>query len=320
MSTNSSDVLEQAFELIETNRHDEAKALLKPILETDKDNPDIWWVYAHAVSDPETARIALNNVLRIDSSYPDAKNLLQRLDERSPDSDLWETGSIDKEPSFLPSAPLTLPGLSRGVDFGEDDPDFLDDFDEDEEPQSSRRVMAIAAVIGLMLFIGAIVIVITRPFANQPNIVPTATVSQVGVNPTVSIITPIENLSIPTSTADTLTPLLDVAPLLSSALTAFNVPEVSIEIAPTDLGKTLIVDVCVQPGSDLREKLPQVMDILADNNSLYGDDVDGVSARMVDCDTNLPLLMIGVPLLDVVAYADGMLSKEEFQAKWKPIG
>lgn len=334
MSTNSGDALERAYELIETNRLDEAKAVLKPILETEKDNPDAWWLYAHAVDDPETARIALNNVLRLDSSYPEAKNLLKKLDQGALDADTFESGTaFHKEPSFLPSAPPTLPGLSKAppIDDDDDDIDFSDDFDdeeEEEESQFSRRGVIIAAIIGALLLVGALAIVIIRPFANQPNATasPRATSPVVVLDPTVET-TPVDISSIPTATPITapsqessLTLTEDTTTSLVSVLEAFDVLPANLAIATTDLGDTLVVDVCSQQGSELREKLPQVMETLANNHELYESVAQAVGARMVDCETNSPLIALGVPLSDAVDYADGTLDSEQFQAKWKPIG
>jgi hypothetical protein len=173
-----------------------------------------------------------------------------------------------------------------------------------------------------------LVIVITKPFANQStvNILPTATTAQIGANPTTPVIDPtsVDISSVPKGTAS---PEPSDFPLSEDALNAlvdvlepFNVLQENVVIDSTNLGNTLVVDVCAQAGADLREKLPQVMEELAKNYSIYENAVQAISTRMVDCDTNTPLLAIGVPLTDVVAYADGTLDEEAFQAKWKPIG
>jgi thioredoxin-like negative regulator of GroEL len=80
MSEAHQEALEQAYELIEADKLAEAEAILKPILGREPDNVDAWWLYAHAVTDPETARMALNQVLNLDNNYEGAQELLQQLD------------------------------------------------------------------------------------------------------------------------------------------------------------------------------------------------------------------------------------------------
>ena len=57
--------LKQAHELIKSGQKQQAVAILKPILKTDRDNAGAWWLLAHAVDSQEHARKALENVLRI---------------------------------------------------------------------------------------------------------------------------------------------------------------------------------------------------------------------------------------------------------------
>lgn len=320
--------LEQIHELIEINKLDEARAMLKPILETDKDNPDVWWLYAHAVDDAETARLALNNVLRLDSDYPDVQHLLSQLDKQRSDPDLLEDAVFTKEPSFLPVAPPTLPGLSQSS-INDDELDFPDDFeDEDEESPFSSRLLVIATAIGLLLLIGALVIVIGRPFANQGNqAAATNTPSSLVIseNPTTVATSPalMQNTALPVETAES-NPIQQIPDEISVALVndlqSFDISKDDISVASTNLGNTLIVDVCTQVGAELREKLPQVMDVLARNNTIYDQSIESIGTRMISCDTNTPILAIGVSLADAIGYANGNLTDEEFQAGWKPIG
>src|SRR6266498_4859282 len=111
MNQNTDIALKQAFDLIEAGQIEDAKALLRPILESEKDNADVWWLYAHAVTDPETARLALNNVQRLDPNYLNTGDLLYALENRSVGGSA--TDSSDKEPSFLPPVPSTLPDLPQ---------------------------------------------------------------------------------------------------------------------------------------------------------------------------------------------------------------
>ena len=66
----------EAYELIESNRADEARELLETLLNDHADDADLWWVYAHAVETPEDAESALERVVELDPNLTDASQLL----------------------------------------------------------------------------------------------------------------------------------------------------------------------------------------------------------------------------------------------------
>lgn len=117
MSDFHGEALVRAYELIEAGNPEEALTLLRPVLEAEPDNADAWWIYAHAVSDPEEARRALGNVLSLDPGYPEAAELLASLNEQypiveAPSEPAEDTadivplaGSQIDEPEFLPPPP-----------------------------------------------------------------------------------------------------------------------------------------------------------------------------------------------------------------------
>jgi predicted Zn-dependent protease len=84
MSDIRSLALSRAYELVEAGKPDEARTVLEPILVNDRDNADAWWIYAHAVSDPNEARHALGNVMRVNPNYPGAAELKAALDQPVP--------------------------------------------------------------------------------------------------------------------------------------------------------------------------------------------------------------------------------------------
>lgn len=142
--------LSQAYELIEAGNYGEAREILEPLLVTEPDNADVWWMYSHAVEDREKAREALENVLRIDPNYEGAEDLLGETRGSPPiniDDHQDDDALIDE---FLDSD-----------DFDDD----LDDLDEDFAPKTQtdseesggRRT----ALLGfLMLAIIVIVVVL----------------------------------------------------------------------------------------------------------------------------------------------------------------
>ncbi|MBL8161888.1 MAG: tetratricopeptide repeat protein [Anaerolineae bacterium] len=330
MSAQSSDLLTHAYDLIEADKLDEAAAILKPILETEKDNPDVWWLYSHAVRDVETARLALNNVLRLDSSYPEAAELLRELDDQSPAA-IGDGGN--GEPAFLPGIapirPKELPGLSSSKTSSDDDDDLDDDEfpdDEDEEREGlSRWGILAAGIIGLLL-IAALVYVVARPFSGP------STLSNVTATASIPTLSVADSQSLPTEVPPTLESTLQTdVPVesgssvsfdadLRSAMSSFTIPSDGIAVTQTSLGQTLLVSVCTSAGTPLREAMPASMVALARANALYATEaVDAIGVRMIDCATNAPLRSIGTALANATGLTDGSLSDREFQSTWVPV-
>lgn len=164
MVTTANDTLNEAYELIEANRIDEARRLLEPMLDDDSDNPDLWWVYAHAVDNPADARRALKRVQEIDPAYPQVNELLGEIDELQPAAPLPAGGSGIKRIRPLATGapkpkPLAQPD-SEFDDFDDLDSDF-DDFDDEDdvEQRGSRSLvlpLAIATVFGIALILGVL--------------------------------------------------------------------------------------------------------------------------------------------------------------------
>lgn len=178
MSQNTEVALKQAFSLIEAGNLEDARAILRPILESDKDNADVWWLYSHAVTDPETARLALNNVLRIEPDYPDARDLLNQLETQQKDEQFEDFPDADKEPAFIPPMPSSIPGIKPlptrsegGAKVADTDADELpeDMFEEEEGEAFYRRPLFYVPLITILL-LAALAIVIIKPFAvNSPS-------------------------------------------------------------------------------------------------------------------------------------------------------
>jgi hypothetical protein len=188
---NDNPALTRAYELIEADRLDEAQTILKPILDNDPNNADAWWLYAHAVTDADSARTALNNLKRLEPDYPGAADLLQTLDEKYPAARPTMSRIERLEPlrAAAPSMPSTLPGLSTDDD---DEPDFGDLDEEDEEPvqpkpagANRRPLLLIGALIVIVLLIVAILLL--NPFKPAPAETATPTGQVAADNPTSTV-------------------------------------------------------------------------------------------------------------------------------------
>lgn len=331
MDTNVPDSLQQAYDLIEAGNLEQARSILKPILESDKGNPDVWWLYAHAVSDADSARLALNNVIRLDKEYPGAFELLERLEQLSPRSGKLADVLV-KEPSFVPSS---LSGVSDLSKIGIESPPLpsvrypmIEDSDEDDnqfesvadsEPFYRRRLFFIP-VIGLLL-LGALAVVILRPFAGSGVAVSaTATISGETVDNTPATVETLSALSTQQSFSLDEAPILDSSlQTLYSALDQFDIPTNGIGIFDTYLGRSGMVDVCTKPGIELRETLSKFMDTLAKAHEIYADRVEAIGTRMLDCESGRTLLIVGVPVESAASYANSTINEADFQGMWRAI-
>jgi hypothetical protein len=322
MGVQNEQALSQAFELIEADKLEEARAILKPILDADKDNPDVWWLYAHAVTDPETAHLALSNVRRLDPEYLNAGELLYSLEKQSPGSDLADILS-EKEPSFLPALPSTLPGISDSKEGADtDDWDLPDDEDEETDTPIFRRTIFLLA-IGTVIFaiIASLFVLQSLPQTQNTEItgIPTNPIviietSTIDVSQVVETTATQEQLATP-ETVNT----NEGFDAIYAALNEFSVADDGIVFEQTALGNTLVFSVCTEPGVALRETLPNALKALARVSSTLNAETQAISARMVECTNNATLLMIGVPIADAQAYESGNLDDNMFQAKWQPI-
>ena len=79
MSKSVDQILDRVFNLIEDGEHEQARDLIEPLIDTEGNNPTVWWLYAHAVEDKNTGQEALENVLRLNPNYPGAEELLSEL-------------------------------------------------------------------------------------------------------------------------------------------------------------------------------------------------------------------------------------------------
>ncbi len=79
MSEATDAVIRRAYELIEDDQLEQAQAVLAPLLEAESNNPALWWVYAHAVTESAIGAAALDRVLQLDPTYPGARELKAEL-------------------------------------------------------------------------------------------------------------------------------------------------------------------------------------------------------------------------------------------------
>ena len=144
MSDSTHAVMQRAFELIENDALEQAQELLSPLLESDADNPALWWVYSHALRDPDIGRAALARVLELDPSYPGAREL-------NADVLALQTRRND----ILGSPPVDDGSAQAATDINIDDwEDLQPVVAEEPEPSRSRWGLLAASIVLLIFLLG----------------------------------------------------------------------------------------------------------------------------------------------------------------------
>ncbi|MEO1286846.1 MAG: hypothetical protein AAFV93_03695, partial [Chloroflexota bacterium] len=90
---NAAPQLQEAYDLIESGDLQSARQLLEGIRSDYENNPDYWWIYAHAVEDEAEGMTAIERVRQLAPNYPGLMTLSQELGIQPPPT----------PPSFAPS-------------------------------------------------------------------------------------------------------------------------------------------------------------------------------------------------------------------------
>lgn len=317
-SDESQSPLARAYDLVEAGQLDEARTLLESILDMDNENADAWWIYAHAVTDAETGRNALENVVRIDPTYPGAAELLAQAQEMAP-----------PKPNITPLAPATMPEAPGAAsDDGAPVPipaarkTASAKPSQPVKPSSGRSAFPVIAIVAVI-----VIALVLLYLLLQSNGTPLATATPTQVveaiaSPTeasAAAATEVTTNAQPTAAVETTSEAggIDYA-AIEAALADFPIAESGIGVVDTSLGSTLLVTACTTPGREMRMLLPQVMNALAKQSASLGSGVVAIGARMLDCTQNAPLLTVATDLATAQSYAQGSLNDSDFAATWKP--
>ncbi len=136
--------LQQAYQYIKDKKFFEARAILLPLVQQDRENVDAWWMLANAQTDPTASRDALQIVLKLKPDHANAKAMLDRINEKFPPAppapapesdpfaDLTDPFSDTAAAPVSPSNPYAPPpgmmvGSSGSSSASSDAPASLDD-------------------------------------------------------------------------------------------------------------------------------------------------------------------------------------------------
>jgi hypothetical protein len=140
MST--SDQLQQAYRFIRDGNKTQATAILVPIVRSEPNNADAWWLLANAVSTPDQQRRALEQVLRLRPNDDKARRMLDRIDSggspASPPPVMQQPAQFPGTPSAAPPQPDPFAAPAPQSDPFGNDPFAGDPFADDPFPQAGR--------------------------------------------------------------------------------------------------------------------------------------------------------------------------------------
>ena len=339
MSDSTDAILQAAFDLIEKGELEQAQIALAPLLETENDNPDLWWIYAHAAADSQSGLQALDRVLQLDPDYPGARELREQADLAQSDSVAAATASVQAD---------------------DDAPGDIDDW-EDLQPAvertaQSRKIgrtltLAVAAVlvivVGLLLvlsdevdiaFLTALiapspppqitVISVSTETADSPTAAPTEdaaiTPTEIDESPTPA---PTET-EIPATAAPTETEIpAAVAPetvafitLVSDAMANVEIDETDSGFRITELGNTLVFHVCAVPGPQFQTRLGSVMNAVASLDASIPEDAEAIAVSLMNCaDEDATPRAVGVERDMIQSYANEEIDARDFQRSWQAL-
>ncbi len=134
--------LEQAYDLIEEDRHEDAVRFIRRVLENEatnppQDNANAYWLLANTTEEPSDARRYLISVLKYNPAHSMASQTLEELNTEYPpnDNELIQLMELERTSDFDLadlSAPLSDDELANLFD--EDREIDTSDFDDDEDP------------------------------------------------------------------------------------------------------------------------------------------------------------------------------------------
>lgn len=344
MSDATSGPLRDAYEAIQANQLPKARGILSTYIADKPEDPDAWWLYSYAAENPEEARKSLENVLRLDPTYPGARDLLTQVNQALPagTSVMPITGvrKLNNDVASVPQA--SQPTVADELDDLDDD---FDDEDEDEESGfTTRRVLLalagfalVVALVFLVFFLqsGRVVAPASTQVAGntaQPTLdvtpdvsaqAPTAdaTTNVVDVTPTAdSGGAATEDGSATTEPVETSTPDGATSPVTTdlgafySALSGFTVTPDSVMVESTSLGQTLSATVCLQNQGELRNAIPSGISAIAGVSAQAPAEAQYIGIKFVNCADNNLLRYVVVPIADAQAFAAGTLTTAQLRS------
>lgn len=351
MSDAKNDPLQVAYEAIQEQRLPEARRILERYLKDNPDQADGWWLYSYTVTEVSDARMALENVLRINPNYEGARELLAELNAQTgmPAGASFPTsasgGVVKQQTSSIAST----------SEIDEELFDFDDDKSEDSRQETGRGRRVLFALIGFALLVGVVFAIFILPQLRDT--APQSTPTAVAILPTetqaplildmatdvldltltMGEATPSQTETIPSPTDEAIIVEIEVTetsmpqiqitetgiPEFSAtwleALGTFEIVPDSIEQIETNLGRTLSVSVCAAGAAQLRELVPSVVETMARSIDLAPAGTEALGVIFVDCVTQRVLRRVGITTALAQAFVADEIDTGQFRSGFQVI-
>jgi hypothetical protein len=287
-------ILNEAYQLIEAGNLGEARQRLQPLLANDSQNPDVWWLYAHAVEDPTEGQQALERVLELSPSYPGAADLLAQTSPMP--SDAAPPKPQTPLRPLTPLAPVLPESTKQVAPTGTGD--FDDDFG-DTQPEEARRrspLMLVALLLLALVVVGVILLLAMQP-GTGGTATPTAVaqgVTPLPVTDAQSILLPTEDL-IPTDVAAVATEEM----VSTDAIIATEDSTTTEEPAPTVEEAAPLATSDVVPAATAEAPIPTV-----DSQSVETTDLTALSTALAALNVPADSVQIRQTTLGATALVD----------------
>ena len=307
MSDSTDAILQNAFDLIEQGQLEQAQTALVPLLETENDNPALWWIYAHAVQDSEIGIQALDRVIQLDPAYPGARELRER-------AALAQSAALDA---------AAIQAETASAQPADEEPDDIADW-EDLQPEVERasqntrfgrRFVLVIAAFLLIVISGLLV------WSGELDITGLTALIAPTAEPQIRAVSaPTEADSAPATVSAAAPETVAFIALVSDAISDFEIDETASGLRITELGESLVLHVCAVPGPEFQARLGGVMKAVVSLDANIPEDAEAIAVSLVNCDdADAAARVIGVERSAIQAYANEEIEARDFQRLWKPL-
>ncbi len=307
MSDSTDAILQNAFDLIEQGQLEQAQTALVPLLETENDNPALWWIYAHAVQDSEIGIQALDRVIQLDPAYPGARELRERaalaqsaaLDAAAIQAETASAQPADEEPGDIADWEDLQPEVERAS----------------QNTRFGRRFVLVIAAF-LLIVIGGLLV-----WSGELDITGLTALIAPTAEPQIRAVSaPTEADSAPATVSAAAPETVAFIALVSDAISDFEIDETASGLRITELGESLVLHVCAVPGPEFQARLGGVMKAVVSLDANIPEDAEAIAVSLVNCDdADAAARVIGVERSAIQAYANEEIEARDFQRLWKPL-
>ena len=307
MSDSTDAILQNAFDLIEQGQLEQAQTALVPLLETENDNPALWWIYAHAVQDSEIGIQALDRVIQLDPAYPGARELRERaalaqsaaLDAAAIQAETASAQPADEEPGDIADWEDLQPEVERAS----------------QNTRFGRRFVLVIAAF-LLIVIGGLLV-----WSGELDITGLTALIAPAAEPQIRAVSaPTEADSAPATVPAAASETVAFIALVADAISDFEIDETASGLRITELGDALVLHVCAVPGPEFQARLGGVMKAVVSLDANIPEDAEAIAVSLVNCDdADAAARVIGVERSAIQAYANEEIEARDFQRLWKPL-